>query len=238
MRCLRPLLDPEEAFASRRSFVRSAATSACAATPRLLPSAPHPCRGFSIGQRLVDEFLAKSKTQRCSDFREAAEKVAKAGFRMFLNTTATVTNWNAEGTECSLVRGNPGEPVQPGTPRVAACELQVERQLSGGMRAERAPLPGSLAEPPCFGQPAQQDCGGVAALYGLPKPRPHLASHPCHWLRLAGCVSAAMSHAPSRPPQQLPPPPCSAPQPRCRPLRCPVPPPSPPALSRSWRTTR
>ncbi|KAL4422528.1 hypothetical protein ABPG75_008725 [Micractinium tetrahymenae] len=59
--------------------------------------------GFSIGQRLIDEFLAKSKTQRCSDFREAAEKVAKVGFRMFLNTTAAVTNWNAEGTECSLI---------------------------------------------------------------------------------------------------------------------------------------
>jgi len=42
-------------------------------TSALLPSAL--CRGFSIGQRLIDEFLAKSKTQRCSDFREVAEKV-------------------------------------------------------------------------------------------------------------------------------------------------------------------
>jgi hypothetical protein len=25
---------------------------------------------------------------------------------MFLNTTAAVTNWNAEGTECSLVRAH------------------------------------------------------------------------------------------------------------------------------------
>ena len=65
-------------------------------------------RGYSIGQRLIDEFLAKSKTQRCSDFREAADRIARVGFRMFLNTTATVANWNAEGTECSLVRGGRG----------------------------------------------------------------------------------------------------------------------------------
>ena len=69
-------------------------------------SAPASCRGFSIGQRLIDEYLAKSKTQRCSDFRETADKIAKVGFRMFLNTTAAVTNWNAEGTECSLVRAH------------------------------------------------------------------------------------------------------------------------------------
>lgn len=41
--------------------------------------------------------------RRCADFRDAAEKIAKVGFRMFLNVTAAVTNWNAEGTECSLV---------------------------------------------------------------------------------------------------------------------------------------
>jgi hypothetical protein len=29
------------------------------------------------------------------------------GFKMFLNTSVTVTNWNGEGTECSLVRAVP-----------------------------------------------------------------------------------------------------------------------------------
>ncbi len=53
--------------------------------------------------RLVDEFLAKSRTQRCADFRETAETVARQGLYMFLNIQATVTNWNADGTECSLV---------------------------------------------------------------------------------------------------------------------------------------
>jgi len=59
--------------------------------------------GYNIGIRLIDEFLAKSRTTRCGDFKETAEKVAKLGFKMFLHTTATVTNWNAEDTECSLV---------------------------------------------------------------------------------------------------------------------------------------
>lgn len=56
-----------------------------------------------MGQRLIDEYLAKTKTARCSDFRETADRIAKVGLKMFLNTTALVGGWNAEGTECSLV---------------------------------------------------------------------------------------------------------------------------------------
>jgi len=52
---------------------------------------------------LIDEYLAKTKTTKCSDFRETADRIAKVGFKMFLNVTASVTGWNAEGTECSLV---------------------------------------------------------------------------------------------------------------------------------------
>lgn len=59
--------------------------------------------GYNIGIRLIDEFLANSKTTKCGDFRDTAEKIAKVGFKMFLNTTASVVNWNADNTECSLV---------------------------------------------------------------------------------------------------------------------------------------
>jgi hypothetical protein len=41
---------------------------------------------------------------RCSSFREAAEVVARQALPMFLNVSAAVTNWSADGTECSLVR--------------------------------------------------------------------------------------------------------------------------------------
>jgi hypothetical protein len=40
---------------------------------------------------------------RCSSFREAAEVVARQALPMFLNVSAAVTNWSADGTECSLV---------------------------------------------------------------------------------------------------------------------------------------
>lgn len=35
------------------------------------------CRGYNIGIRLIDEFLANSKTTKCGDFRDTAEKIAK-----------------------------------------------------------------------------------------------------------------------------------------------------------------
>uniref|UniRef100_A0A803L6L8 Uncharacterized protein n=2 Tax=Magnoliopsida TaxID=3398 RepID=A0A803L6L8_CHEQI len=75
-------------------------------------------QGYNIGVRLIDEFLAKSNVSRCVDFKETAEVIAKVlfedfltdfmaceqvGFKMFLGVSATVTNWDAEGTTCSLV---------------------------------------------------------------------------------------------------------------------------------------
>ncbi|RAL53340.1 hypothetical protein DM860_007012 [Cuscuta australis] len=59
--------------------------------------------GYNIGVRLIDEFLAKSNISRCVDFKETAEVIAKVGLKMFLGITATVTNWDAEGTTCSLI---------------------------------------------------------------------------------------------------------------------------------------
>jgi trafficking protein particle complex subunit 3 len=56
-----------------------------------------------MGQRLIDEFLARTKTTRCSEYREIAERIAKVGFRMFLNVGAAVAAWSADGTECSIV---------------------------------------------------------------------------------------------------------------------------------------
>lgn len=38
------------------------------------------CRGYNIGTRLIDEFLAKSKTTKCLSFRDAVDKMAKVRF--------------------------------------------------------------------------------------------------------------------------------------------------------------
>ncbi|XP_043703481.1 trafficking protein particle complex subunit 3-like [Telopea speciosissima] len=59
--------------------------------------------GYNIGIRLIDEFLAKSGVSSCVDFKETAEVIAKVGFKTFLGVTASVTNWDADGTSCSLV---------------------------------------------------------------------------------------------------------------------------------------
>eukprot|EP00850_Spirogloea_muscicola_P001017 SM000004S14887 [mRNA] locus=s4:28199:29463:- [translate_table: standard] len=59
--------------------------------------------GYNMGIRLVDEFLAKANMPRCPDFHETAEVIAKVGFKMFLGVSPQVANWNAEGTECSLI---------------------------------------------------------------------------------------------------------------------------------------
>lgn len=59
--------------------------------------------GYNIGTRLIDEFLAKSKTNKCLGFRDAVEKMAKVGFKLFLNISPLVTSWDAKNTECSLI---------------------------------------------------------------------------------------------------------------------------------------
>ncbi|GAB5035927.1 trafficking protein particle complex subunit 3 [Nannochloropsis oceanica] len=64
--------------------------------------------GYNIGQKLIDEFLAKSGVGNCGNIREVAEAVAKVGFKMFLGVVVEVTNWNNEGTAFSLqVYDNP-----------------------------------------------------------------------------------------------------------------------------------
>lgn len=62
------------------------------------------CRGYNIGIRLIDEFLAKAKIAKCANFKETTDIVAKQALPMFLNIQATVSNWSPDGMECSLVR--------------------------------------------------------------------------------------------------------------------------------------
>ena len=58
--------------------------------------------GQNIGIRLVDDFLAKTNTGKCRNFREAAKTIAETGFRMFLGCSAKVTQ--IDDKECKMVR--------------------------------------------------------------------------------------------------------------------------------------
>ena len=51
----------------------------------------------------MDEFLAKSGVGRCQGLKEAAEVVAKVGFKMFLGVAANVANWSSDESEFSLI---------------------------------------------------------------------------------------------------------------------------------------
>lgn len=58
--------------------------------------------GYNIGVRLIEDFLAKTSSGRCYDFKDTAEKIQLA-FRTFLGITPTISNWSASGDEFSLV---------------------------------------------------------------------------------------------------------------------------------------
>ena len=57
-------------------------------------------RGYNIGVRLIDEFLAKAQIGVCGSFAETADVIAKVGFKMFLGVTADVAS--ASGSEFCL----------------------------------------------------------------------------------------------------------------------------------------
>ncbi|MCJ1442947.1 MAG: transport protein particle 22 kDa subunit [Stictis urceolatum] len=59
--------------------------------------------GYNIGLRLIEDFFAKSGTQRCTNFRETAEAISKIGFKIFLNVTPAITNWSGDNKQFSLV---------------------------------------------------------------------------------------------------------------------------------------
>eukprot|EP00753_Platysulcus_tardus_P019683 PLAT7424.1.p2 GENE.PLAT7424.1~~PLAT7424.1.p2 ORF type:complete len:188 (+),score=71.82 PLAT7424.1:34-597(+) len=62
--------------------------------------------GFSMGQRMVDEFLAKSGVPFCHNFKETCEVLARVAFKMYLGVAADVGMWNGDNTSCSILLGD------------------------------------------------------------------------------------------------------------------------------------
>lgn len=89
--------------------------------------------GYNIGVRLVEEFLAKSGTQSCSNFRDTGTVIAKVAFKMFLGITADAVKWRDDGKEFSLVfKNNPLHDFVQLPPQYAA--LQYSNILCGVLR--------------------------------------------------------------------------------------------------------
>jgi len=61
--------------------------------------------GYNIGQRIIDEFLAKSGVNRCADFKDSCDTLAQVALPMFLNVKGDIPpgSWNHSQTECSLM---------------------------------------------------------------------------------------------------------------------------------------
>lgn len=60
--------------------------------------------GEGIGGRIIDEYLAKTRTYTaCKNFKETANAIAKVAFKMFLGFTCEVTKWDSDGKSCSLI---------------------------------------------------------------------------------------------------------------------------------------
>ncbi|CAH0393602.1 unnamed protein product [Bemisia tabaci] len=57
--------------------------------------------GYNIGIRLIEDFLARTGTGRCYDFRDTAEKIQSA-FRLYLGISPQIMNWSSSGDEFSL----------------------------------------------------------------------------------------------------------------------------------------
>lgn len=63
--------------------------------------------GYNIGLRLIEDFLAKTSSPRCLDFKDVAEKIQTA-FKMYLGVSTTISNWSTANDEFSiLIDSNP-----------------------------------------------------------------------------------------------------------------------------------
>ena len=95
-----------------------------------------PKRGYNIGTRLIEEFLAKSGASKCQDFKETVEWITKVGFRMFLNMTPTVSNWSLDFKECTLQIDHEQNPLTDFVelPEDAMNELWYANLLCGVIR--------------------------------------------------------------------------------------------------------
>ena len=92
--------------------------------------------GYHIGLRLIEDFLAKSNTGACANFRETAEVISKVGFKIFLNITPGVTNWSQDAKAFTLVlEENPlGDFVELPDDGRAQDELWYSNILCGVIR--------------------------------------------------------------------------------------------------------
>ena len=96
-------------------------------------------RGFNIGTRLVDEYLAKTRTTKCGGFQDAMAAAARGACRACLGVLGVLSDWSADGTEVTL--SLPDNPLADGVElpsSLAAGGLWYSNLLAGALRGALA----------------------------------------------------------------------------------------------------
>ena len=57
---------------------------------------------YNIGIRLVEEYLAKTRTRGIRSFKESCENIATKALPMYAGIQATVENWNDDEQSCVI----------------------------------------------------------------------------------------------------------------------------------------
>lgn len=103
-------------------------------------------RGYNIGVRLIEDYLARTNTtSRCTDFRETGEVVAKVGFKMFLNISPTVIH-HTDTEAGQIQQQQPGSLSTAGGPSGAATSTTPPSEFS--LIFEENPLADFVEMPP------------------------------------------------------------------------------------------
>jgi trafficking protein particle complex subunit 3 len=96
-------------------------------------------RGYNIGTRLVDEYLAKTRTTKCGGFPDAMAAAARGACRAFLGVPGVLSDWSPDGTEVTL--SLPDNPLADGVElpsSLAAGGLWYSNLLAGALRGALA----------------------------------------------------------------------------------------------------
>jgi trafficking protein particle complex subunit 3 len=59
-------------------------------------------RGYNIGVRLIEDFLARTNSGKCLEFKDTAEQI-RTGFKIYIGSNVQVGNWSGDGKEFSLI---------------------------------------------------------------------------------------------------------------------------------------
>ena len=60
-------------------------------------------RGYNIGTRLIDDYLARTAYGKCLDFKETGTQIAKVGIKIYLGVAGSATNFSTDNKEFSLI---------------------------------------------------------------------------------------------------------------------------------------